>query len=128
MNIYELKQRTNILLQLLEIWEDSVRATHHFLSDAEVYVYEDCQNISGFIGITDEYVEGLFVSEKMRSQGIGKQLLDFVKDKKSKLYLNVYQKNTRAVQFYQREDFEIDCESIDEDTREKDYEMIWKEI
>ena len=36
MNIYELKQRTNILSQLLEIWEDSVRATHHFLSDAEV--------------------------------------------------------------------------------------------
>ena len=64
----------------------------------------------------------------MRSQGIGKQLLDFVKDKKSKLYLNVYQKNIRAVQFYQREDFEIDCESIDEDTRERDYEMIWKEI
>ena len=30
--------------------------------------------------------------------------------------------------FYQREDFEIDCESIDEDTRERDYEMIWKEI
>ena len=73
-------------------------------------------------------VEGIFVSEKMRSQGIGKQLLDFVKDKKSKLYLNVYQKNIRAVQFYQREDFEIDCESIDEDTRERDYEMIWKEI
>ena len=98
------------------------------LLQAEVYIYEDCQNVSGFIGITAEYVEGIFVSEKMRSQGIGKQLLDFVKDKKSKLYLNVYQKNIRAVQFYQREDFEIDCESIDEDTRERDYEMIWKEI
>ena len=51
------------------------------LLQAEVYIYEDCQNIRGFIGITDEYVEGSFVSEKMRSQGIGKQLLDFVKDK-----------------------------------------------
>lgn len=36
MNIYELQQRTNILPILLEIWEDSVRTTHHFLSDAEV--------------------------------------------------------------------------------------------
>ena len=109
-------------------WKDHFNMVKEQLLQAEVYIYEDCQNISGFIGITDEYVEGIFVSEKMRSQGIGKQLLDFVKDKKSKLYLNVYQKNIRAVQFYQREDFEIDCESIDEDTRERDYEMIWKEI
>ena len=138
------KLRENDLAAVIEIWLDSNIKAHYFipkeywisnypavkemLPQAEVYVYEDCQNISGFIGITDEYVEGIFVSEKMRSQGIGKQLLDFVKDKKSKLYLNVYQKNIRAVQFYQREDFEIDCESIDEDTRERDYEMIWKEI
>ena len=112
--------------KVANLWLEANLTAHDFIS--EVYIYEDCQNISGFIGITDEYVEGIFVSEKMRSQGIGKQLLDFVKDKKSKLYLNVYQKNIRAVQFYQREDFEIDCESIDEDTRERDYEMIWKEI
>lgn len=73
-------------------WKDHFNMVKEQLLQAEVYIYEDCQNISGFIGITDEYVEGIFVSEKMRSQGIGKQLLDFVKDKKSKLYLNVYQK------------------------------------
>ena len=109
-------------------WKDHFNMVKEQLLQAEVYVYEDCQNISGFIGIMDEYVEGLFISEKMRSQGIGKQLLDFVKNKKRKLSLNVYQKNTRAVHFYQREGFKIGCESIDEDTNEKDYEMIWKEI
>ena len=63
-------------------WKDHFNMVKEQLLQAEVYIYEDCQNISGFIGITDEYVEGIFVSEKMRSQGIGKQLLDFVKDKK----------------------------------------------
>ena len=34
MNIIEVKERTNNLInQLLEVWEDSVKATHTFLSD-----------------------------------------------------------------------------------------------
>ena len=109
-------------------WKEHFTLVKELLLQAEVYVNEDCKTISGFIGINGEYVEGIFVSEKMQSQGIGKQLLDFVKNKKKKLYLNVYQKNIRAIHFYQREGFKIDCESIDEDTNEKDYEMIWKEI
>lgn len=36
MKIYELQDRKSILDELLNIWETSVRATHHFLSDAEV--------------------------------------------------------------------------------------------
>ena len=52
--------------------------------------------------------------------------MDFVKDKKSKLYLNVYQKNTPAISFYQREGFEIQREGLDEVTGEKDYVMVWQ--
>ena len=37
MKIYETAERTPQLSEnLLNIWEDSVRATHHFLSDTEV--------------------------------------------------------------------------------------------
>lgn len=61
----------------------------------------------------------------MRSQGIGKHLLDFVKDKKDKLCLNLYQKNTRAAGFYQREGFKIQSEGLDDSTGEKDYVMMW---
>lgn len=57
--------------------------------------------------------------------GIGKQLLDFVKDRKEELSLSVYQKNIRAVKFYKRENFEIRCENKDEDTCEKEYLMVW---
>lgn len=37
MNIYEVEQKTPRLLERqTEVWEDSVRATHAFLPDAEV--------------------------------------------------------------------------------------------
>ena len=41
-------------------------------------------------------------------------------------YLNVYQKNARAISFYQREGFIIQCEGLDEATGEKEYTMLWK--
>ena len=96
------------------------------LSQAEVYVYETDRKIQGFIGLNGEYIEGIFVSDEMQSQGVGKLLLDYIKDRKARLTLNVYQKNTRAIHFYRREGFRIQCESLDEDTGEKDYEMVWE--
>ena len=45
----------------------------------------------------------------MQSCGIGKLLLNYIKDKKDRLQLNVYQKNARAISFYQREGFIIQC-------------------
>ena len=37
MKIYEVKERTELLMeQLLKVWEESVRATHQFLSENEI--------------------------------------------------------------------------------------------
>lgn len=96
------------------------------LLQTTVYVYEDNQGIRGFIGLNNEYVEGVFVSEGMQSHGIGKALLNYAKDKRSKLLLNVYQKNTRAISFYQREGLEIQNSGLDEATGEKEYVMVWQ--
>ena len=109
-----------------QYWKNNIDLVKEMLPQAEVYVYEsDCQ-IEGFIGLNDEYMEGIFVRDEMQSQGIGKLLLNFVKEKKTKLYLNVYQKNTHAIRFYQREGFEIQREGLDEVTGEKDYVMVWQ--
>ena len=67
------------------------------------------------------------ISAEMQSQGIGKILLNYVKGKRNKLILNVYQKNTRAISFYQREGFEIQYSGLDEATGEKDYVMAWQQ-
>ena len=129
--------------KVAEIWLDTNIKTHYFISaqywksnfelvkelllQATVYVYEDKQEIQGFIGLSNEYIEGIFVSAEMQSQGIGKILLNYVKGKRNKIILNVYQKNTRAISFYQREGFEIQYSGLDEATGEKDYVMAWQQ-
>ena len=129
--------------KVAEIWLDTNIKTHYFISaqywksnfelvkelllQATVYVYEDKQEIQGFIGLSNEYIEGIFVSAEMQSQGIGKILLNYVKGKRNKLILNLYQKNTRAISFYQREGFEIQYSGLDEATGEKDYVMAWQQ-
>ena len=107
-------------------WEHNFASVKETLPQAEVYVYETESGIQGFLGLSGEYIEGLFVSEEVQSHGIGKCLLDCVKGGKPALRLNVYQKNVRAIRFYQREGFQIRCEGLDADTGEPDYEMLWR--
>ena len=109
-----------------QYWKSNYELVKEMMSQSEVYVYEDDKMIQGFIGINDEYIEGIFVSDEMQSRGIGKILLDYIKDKKDRLQLKVYQKNVRAMSFYQREGFTIQSESMDEFTREKEYVMNWE--
>ena len=108
-----------------QYWTNNYAVVKEMLPQAEVYVYEDDKIIQGFVGINAEYIEGIFVSDEMQSHGIGKILLDYIKDKKVRLQLNVYQKNVRAISFYQREGFTIQGERMDEFTGEKEYVMNW---
>lgn len=110
-----------------EYWESNFELVKEMMLQAEVYVYEVDYEIQGFIGMTDEYINGIFVCGEMQSQGIGKSLLDYAKSKKKKLLLNVYQKNARAISFYQREGFDIQCNDLDEATGEKEYVMVWEQ-
>ncbi len=109
-----------------QYWISNYEFVKEMLPQAEVYVYEDDKMIQGFIGVSDEYIEGIFVSDEMQSRGIGKMLLDYIKDKKDRLQLKVYQKNVRAMSFYQREGFTIQSEGMDEFTGEKEYVMNWE--
>lgn len=108
-------------------WRSNFEPVKEMLPQAEVYVYESAGEIQGFVGLTGEYIEGIFVSGEMQSQGIGKRLLDHIKTGKDTLHLNVYKKNTRAIRFYQREGFVIQHEGSDESTGEKEYTMLWRQ-
>ena len=109
-----------------QYWKSNFELVKELLLQATVYIYEDHQEIQGFIGLNDEYIEGIFVSYELQSHGIGKTLLNYAKDRRNKLFLNVYQKNTQAISFYQREGFEIQYSGLDEATGEKDYVMAWQ--
>lgn len=110
-----------------EYWENNYEIVKEILPDAEIYVHEDdtADFIDGFIGLTDNYIAGIFVKEDKQSKGIGKQLLNYVKNIKSNISLSVYQKNTKAVRFYKREQFQIVSESVDDITNEKEFIMEW---
>ena len=110
-----------------QYWTSNYELVKEMMSQAEVYVYEDDKMIQGFVGLSNEYIEGIFVSDEMQSCGIGKLLLDYIKNKKVRLRLNVYQKNARALSFYQREGFDIQCEGFDDATGEKEYTMLWQQ-
>lgn len=107
-------------------WKDNFDTVKEILPQAEVYIYEDNSEIHGFIGLTDNYIAGIFVDENMQSKGIGKQLLDYVKAIKESLKLQVYKKNTRAVKFYSKEGFKIQEKKIDEKTGEQELLMLWE--
>lgn len=108
-------------------WIDNFEFVKKMLPQAEIYVHENeaTKQIDGFIGLNEDYIEGLFVEKNMRSKGIGKRLLDYVKKTKTKLSLSVYQKNFKAISFYKREHFIVKSENIDNDTNEKDFFMVW---
>lgn len=110
-----------------EYWKSNYAAVKEMMPQAEVYVYEDdgTHKIVGFIGLTNHYIAGIFIKEAFQSKGIGKQLLNYVKEIKSEMRLSVYQKNIRATAFYQREQFTIQSENIDYMTKEKELIMVW---
>ena len=126
------------------IWLDANREAHDFipasywlghfeevrtaLAQAEVWVFEaEAQTeISGFIGLQEDYIAGIFVRREARSGGVGRQLLDHVKAGRRQLRLQVYRKNSRAAAFYRREGFYVLEEGVDPETGEAELLMEWR--
>ncbi len=114
----------NDLPALTDLWEASVRATHHFLTSADiaalrpfvaeallsglpVYKAVNTNNeAQGFIGVDGHRIEMLFISPHARGQGIGKQLLAFATGTLSANEVDVNEQNDQAVAFYQHMGFE----------------------
>lgn len=106
-------------------WHGNYEMVKNLLPDATVLVYEADNAISGFIGLMDNYIAGIFVDYNNQSKGIGKALLYYAKDTHSELTLHVYKKNVQAVKFYIREKFIILKEQVDENTGEIELIMKW---
>lgn len=133
MNLYEVTQREPQLIhQFTAIWEDSVRATHLFLSEAEIqkikaYVPQALTGVShllvaerapgqpvAFMGLEGPRLEMLFLSPAERGAGLGRQLLEYGILHYDLQELTVNEQNPQAVGFYQHMGFETyrrtDCD------------------
>lgn len=131
--------------QVMEIWLSSNLQAHDFVSQdywtgqkeavremlpkAQVYVceYEDgCRGkIAGFAGMQEDYLAGIFVAADVRSHGIGSALLDFCRQKRKEIALNVYVRNEAAIRFYERNGFRIEETDLDPMTGQVEYTMKW---
>lgn len=108
-------------------WEQNLDLVRSLIPQAEVYISGAAGVTDGFIGITEgNYIAGLFVAEQSRGHGIGKALLDHVKQLHPLLKLHVYRKNSRAVRFYLREGFTRAAEQIDSATGESELLLVWE--
>ena len=85
-------------------WTENLPFVKEMLPKAEVYVYKDEERkeTAGFIGINDDYIEGIFVKSYARSKGIGKALLDYAKTLKV-IYTYMYMRKITEQSAFTRE-------------------------
>ncbi len=129
--------------EVMKLWLESTIKSHNFIDKdywiqsqgivrnkyipiAKTYVYKEDDTIKGFISIlNNNFIGGLFVENDSQGKGIGKELINLVKDETNRLSLNVFKENIRALNFYKREGFRIVSESIDSATLKTEILMEW---
>lgn len=113
------KERTPRLVEALTaVWEHSVRATHHFLSESEIlriraYVPQAVGGVAqlvaaenqagepvGFMGVENGRLEMLFLAPEARGCGLGGRLLRCGIEQYGVREVTVNEQNPQAVDFY----------------------------
>lgn len=105
-------------IEVVDLWERSVRATHHFLTEENIqyfkplilHTYLDAVelssirnpagNILAFMGVLDGKLEMLFVDPSIRGGGLGKQLVLYAVHQLGITKVDVNEANEQAVGFY----------------------------
>ena len=110
---------------IIELWELSVRASHFFLPEdylqkikrllpsilptVKLFVHfdEDNQTITGFVGVSEEKIEMLFIHPDNRGQGIGRLLNKFAVEQLQTYKVDVNEQNEQAVSFYKKIGYKV---------------------
>ena len=130
---------------VVEVWEASVRATHHFLKEADINYFkplilntylaavelrcfrDEHRKILGFIGVSGGNLEMLFIHPEHRGKSIGKTLLEYAINSLNVNQVDVNEQNEQAVGFYKHCGFEIIGRS-ELDATGKPYPILHMEI
>jgi len=126
--------------QVLTVWENSVLATHDFLTktefesikqlvkeinfnDFQVFCMTNKDLVLGFVGVADQKIEMLFLDPKYFGKGLGKDLLIFAVKILKADQLDVNEQNENALKFYQKFGFEI-YERTEKDDQGRNYPLL----
>lgn len=126
------RRSQELLDELLDIWDASVRASHHFLDESDImqlrpqaeaalrhievlWVLYDRQNPVGFMGVQESKIEMLFLHPDYFRKGLGRMLVEKAFSNLNVKYVDVNEQNPEAVGFYRRMGFKVfkrnDCDS-----------------
>jgi putative acetyltransferase len=113
--------------RLLELWERSVRATHHFLEDSDVVALRPlvgeelasdavdwwvlvsaAEALIGFLGFASDTIEALFIDPDHHRQGGGKFLVAHAQSLGAgAVAVDVNEQNEAALRFYEALGFSV---------------------
>lgn len=109
--------------EIVEVWEASVRATHHFLAEEHIQMFKplilneylkavrlwcvrnESGRIQGFLGTSPDAIEMLFLHPDVFGTGLGKQLTMFAIRELKATKVDVNEQNIHAIGFYSRVGF-----------------------
>ena len=111
--------------EVVDVWEASVRATHHFLTEDDIQFFKPLilneflaavdlrcvknsdGRILGFLGVADGNIEMLFLDPQHRGKGIGRSLAQYAITQMGATKVDVNEQNPDAVGFYQHIGFAV---------------------
>ena len=65
-----------------EYWKNNYEHVKKLMPNSEIYVYIEQGKVKGFIGINNNYIEGIFIDSDSQNKGIGTALLNKAKEGK----------------------------------------------
>jgi putative acetyltransferase len=111
--------------RLMEVWEASVRATHHFLSEQDlqtliplahqelatispIHCLRDAEgSVYAFMAVVDRKIDALFVDPAHRATGAGRRLVQYAIEELDARAVDVNEQNPAAVGFYEHVGFTV---------------------
>lgn len=141
-DIREVFQRSPALIcQLAAVWESSVRATHHFLTEDDIQaiareVPEALAAVPhlavafrngtpvGFLGADGQRLEMLFLSPASRGRGLGRRLVEWGVRQYGIREVCVNEQNPQALGFYERLGFRP-CKRTELDGQGRSFPLLY---
>lgn len=113
---------SKLINALLDVWQASVCASHHFLTEADIrtltpqaeeallqietlWIVEDDLRPVGFMGVQEHKIEMLFLHPDYFRKGVGKELVQRAFRELAVEYVDVNEQNPDAARFYERMGF-----------------------
>lgn len=126
---------------LIDIWEASVRATHHFLTNDDIlyfrkrileqyfdlvklyYLQAENGAIAGFLGLSEGKIEMLFIHPTWFRRGYGSLLANYAITQGCATLVDVNEDNPDALSFYRKLGFAV-INRLEKDNEGKDFPIL----